>query len=126
MNIAKKCDLQHKHCGFRLIFLEDLAVKLNALQDSNYDVVNVTSENEKPMVETISTEQWYQDEEKQEQQQHQIEVKQHNAAEQHLDQLLENESFDYGLDGFGFELKGETTDDFFKELQAHIEPFMID
>ena len=105
-------------CGFRLIFLEDLAVKLNALQEENYDVLEV-AEKEKPIVETISTEQWYQDEEQQKQQQSD------NSAE-HLDQLLDNESFDYGLDGFGFELKGDTTDDFFKELQAHIEPFMID
>ena len=105
--------------SFRLIFLESLAAKLTAMQDENFNAVTIESENL-----SVSTERWYQDEESNQKQQ--ATLSQQDNTTENLTQLLDDNSFDYGLDGLGFELKAESTDDFFKELQAQIEPFLID
>ena len=89
------------------------------MQDGNYSTITIESENS-----SVSTERWYQDEESSQEQQ--TTVGQQDNTTENLTQLLDDNSFDYGLDGLGFELKAESTDDFFKELQAQIEPFLID
>ena len=99
--------------AFRLIFLENLAAKLTEMEETcptnnnKTEVKIVENIPEKPAEEII----WYQQEPL-------ITVENQDNSFSDI--------FNDDFDDFSLELKNQTTDDFFKELQAQIEPFIMD
>ena len=99
--------------AFRLIFLENLAAKLAEMEEAcptnnnKTEVKIVENIPEKPAEEII----WYQQEPL-------ITVENQDNSFSDI--------FNDDFDDFSLELKNQTTDDFFKELQAQIEPFIMD